>query len=422
MDEQQNSNTDPASVISRLPQQRLHSLRTGTAVITNHVPAVNQFVSSTNSPKEATAAGQYTIRPYEPQDRPGFLRLDSRVWDRTRNSAWFDWKYTDNPYVDHIPIIVAEFDDEIVGARPFLAFSLRVGEQSVVAYQPADTMVDPAHRRAGVFSRMTDQALSVYRDHGPELFFNFPNQHARPGYLKLGWRETKPAVTYYRVESPAAVATKSSIQQAAGALETVLSGYYAGRRRLSTKPTGLSVRITDGPAIDQLVRLHRRCRPTAIHADRTAAFLRWRLGSPLWDRQTHIVESATREEPLAALVARSRRTDDGLRLTQVVDVAPLCGRQRWREALWAGLDSVISSTPETDLFAISDGAIPHDVAATFGFLRDDLPPLSRLTTYDSMLVTRPNDDPEDEAAWRLNGQAIDDGDNWCVTFAEQDTS
>jgi len=39
-----------------------------------------------------------------------------------------------------------------------------------------------------------------------------------------------------------------------------------------------------------------------------------------------------------------------------------------------------------------------------------------------MLVTRPNGDPDDEAAWQVGGRAIDDPDNWCITFAERDTS
>lgn len=368
------------------------------------------------------ADGRCTIRLYEPGDRAAFLRLDRRVWERKRNAAWFDWKYADNPYVDHIPIIVAERDNQLVGARPFLAFRLRIGDQSVLAYQPADTMVDPAHRRTGIFTKMTAHALSVYQDDDPAVFFNFPNQHARPGYRRLGWRATKAMVTYYRIESPTAFVDSDITQLAVGALDPAVTAYYAGRRRLSRTPTGLSVRVVDGPAIDQLVALHSRRQPATIHAERTETFLAWRLTSPAWERQTHIIESVTRSDPVAALVARSRTTDDGLRLTQIVDVAPLCGSQRWQEAVHVGLDSVISTHPETDLFAVSDGAIPHSVLAGLGFLRDDSLPLSRLTTYDSMLVTRPNGDPNNNAAWRINGQAVDDGDNWCVTFAERDTT
>ncbi|MFO7833009.1 MAG: GNAT family N-acetyltransferase [Halohasta sp.] len=380
-------------------------------------------MSSPDSSRGATVADGYRIRPFEPADLDGFLRLDSRVWDRTRSREWFGWKYADNPYVDHTPVFVTEHDGEIVGARPFLAMPLRVGDRSVLAFQPADTMVDPDHRREGIFRRMTTHALAAYCEGDPALFFNFPNQHARPGYLDLGWRAVAPEVTYYRVETPTRVRGDGGLRQrATGGVRPVLRGYYAARRALSTPPDEFEVREVDGAPIERLAALHARRRPSAIHADRTERFLRWRLSSPVWERRTFFVVDPPTAEPVAALVARSRTTDDDLRLTQVVDVAPLSGGQQWREALWRGLEAIIEAHPTTNLFAVSDGAIPHSVLAAFGFLPDDSLPISRLTTFDSMLVVRPNGDPDDEAAWQVGGHAVDDPDNWCVTFAERDTS
>jgi GNAT superfamily N-acetyltransferase len=348
----------------------------------------------------------------------GFLRLDRRVWDRTRSPEWFRWKYVDNPFVDRTPVFVAEHDGEIVGVRPFLAFELRIGERSVAAYQPADTMVHPDHRRTGLFRRLTTHALSALQDRDPALFFNFPNQYARPGYLELGWRTVAPRVTYYRVETTAALPTT----RLSTALQPIVRGYYAARRSLSTPPEGLTVRQVEGAATGRLAELHRQCRPPKIHADRTETFLDWRLSSPVWERRTYLVAERERpEEPLAALVARSRTTDAGMRLTQVVDVAPLCGGERWREAVWEGLRAVIV-THETDLFAVSNGAIPHEILTAVGFVPDSSPLISRFTSFETMLVARPNGDPDDESAWRIGEQAVDDPDNWCVTFAERDTT
>ncbi|WP_253736646.1 GNAT family N-acetyltransferase [Halohasta salina] len=381
-------------------------------------------MSPTDSARGATVENGYRIRPYEPADLAGFLRLDSRVWDRTRSREWFRWKYADNPYTDHTPVFVADYDGEIVGARPFLAMPLRVDDRSVLAFQPADTMVDPNHRREGIFRRMTTRALAAYRDGEPALFFNFPNQHARPGYLDLGWRAVAPEVTYYRIETPTRVRGQNNGlgQRAADIARPLLRGYYGARRALSTPPDDLGVREVDGAPVELVAGLHDRRRPSTIHAGRTEQFLRWRLASPIWERRTYLVGDPPDEEPIAAVVARSRTTDDGLRLTQVIDVAPLSGGPRWQAALWRGLDAVIRTHPTTALFAVSDGAIPHRTLAAFGFLRDDSLPLSRLTTFDSMLVVRPNGDVDDETAWRVGGRAVDDPDNWCVTFAERDTS
>jgi len=379
---------------------------------------------STDSRSGVAAADRYTIRAFEGADLEGFLRLDRQVWDRRRSPEWVRWKYVDNPIADHTPIIVAEDDGEIVGVRPFLVFELRLGGETVTAYQPADTMVHPDHRREGIFRRMTTHALSTYRNGEPALFFNFPNEYARPGYLDLGWRAVAPERTYYRVETPAAMPTGSGIpQEALRALRPVLKGYYGARRRLARASEELTVRQVDGAAVDRLARLHDRRRPATIHADRTEAFLDWRLSSPVWERRTYLVEPTdTGGEPLAALVARSRTTGSGFRLTQVVDVAPLCGGTRWQAALQYGLRAVVSSHPSTDLFAVSDGAIPHRVLTAVGFLPDDSLPLSRFRSFDSMLVTRPNGDPETESAWQVGGLTIDDPDNWCVTFVERDTT
>jgi hypothetical protein len=271
---------------------------------------------------------------------------------------------------------------------------------------------------------MTTHALSAYRDREPALFFNFPNQYARPGYLTLGWREVAPEITYYRVETPTAIRSGSDLSQTAvGVLSPFINGYYTARQALSTAPDGLWVRQIDGVAIDRLSDLHSRRHPPTIHAERTETFLRWRLSSPVWERRTYFVADATSaDQPIAAVVARSRSTSEGFRLTQVVDVAPLCGGLRWQQALWKGLETVVSTHPETDLFAVSDGAIPHKILIKLGFLSDDSLPLSRFTTFESTLVVRPNDDPTDEMAWQIAGQPADDPDNWCVTFAERDTT
>lgn len=379
---------------------------------------------STDSHTGTAATGRYTIRAFERGDIEGFLRLDRQVWDRRRSPEWVRWKYVDNPVVDETPIIVAEADGEIVGVRPFLAFRLRLGGETVTAYQPADTMVHPDHRREGIFRRMTTHALSAYRDRGPALFFNFPNEYARPGYLDLGWRAVAPERTYYRVETPAAIPTGSEVpQDVFGALRLFLKGYYAARRELSRGSEGLTVREIDGAAVDRLASLHDCRRPRTIHADRTEAFLDWRLSSPVWTRRSYVVEPTDGgRNPIAALVARSRTTSSGFRLTQVVDVAPLCGGARWQGALQRGLRAVVSSHPSTDLFAVSDGAIPHRVLTAAGFLPDDSLPFSRFRSFDSMLVVRPNADPEAASAWQVGGQAIDDPDNWCVTFVERDTT
>lgn len=372
----------------------------------------------------ATAAADYTIRAYESEDLDGVLRVDRRVWRRERSPEWFRWKYVDNPFVDQPPVFVAEHDAEIVGARPFVAMPLCLGDTVVMALQPADTMVDPDHRRQGVFRRMTEYALEYYRDSDYRLFFNFPNQHVKPGYLKLGWRAVTPKETYYRIETPSAVASSGLRGRAAGLCRPPLQAYYALQARRSGLVDGFvsqahkPVQQVDGADIDRLVGLHSRRRPEQIHADRSEEFLRWRLASPLWSRRTYLVGGS---RPLVAVVARSRTTSDGIRLTQIADIAPLCGGQRWEHGLERALKSIVATHPQTDLFAASNGAIPHRVLASLGFLSDCRLPLSWAASFESTLAVRPNGEPA-RADWLLDGVAVDDSDSWCVTFLERDTA
>ncbi|WP_440772681.1 GNAT family N-acetyltransferase [Natronorubrum sp. DTA28] len=144
----------------------------------------------------------YTIRSFEPSDRDALLSLYETVFEKERGADWFRWKYAENPYVDHVPIVVADADGELVGCRAFFALELRVGDDRPIAYQPCDTMVHPEHRDRGLFSRMNEYALERYADGPPTLCFNFPNESAKPGNLKHGWKEIGTVPTYYRPQDP----------------------------------------------------------------------------------------------------------------------------------------------------------------------------------------------------------------------------
>ncbi|WP_254861875.1 GNAT family N-acetyltransferase [Halovivax gelatinilyticus] len=152
------------------------------------------------------APDAYRIRHFRERDTDPLLSLHASVFDREWGRAWFRWKFVDNPYVDHVPILVATRDGEIVGCRAFFALELRIDGETRLAFQPCDTMVHPDHRRRGLFSRMNERALEYYAERSPALCFNFPNQYSKPGNLKHGWREIGTVPMYYRLQDPAALA------------------------------------------------------------------------------------------------------------------------------------------------------------------------------------------------------------------------
>ncbi|WP_266077133.1 GNAT family N-acetyltransferase [Haladaptatus caseinilyticus] len=365
-----------------------------------------------------TAGNEYTVRWYDESDLSGFLSLDNAVFRRHRNERWFRWKYVDNPYVDHVPVFVVENDGKIVGARPFLAFQMRVGSETTLALQPADTMVHPEHRRQGLFTRMTRHAIDYYEDGEPAFFFNFPNQRSRPGYLKLGWQIVGERETYYRIHDPSALfASEKGVHSNLLDLSRPLASGLHGIRRSGTKRSG-SYSITRHVGIREsvLTDLYRGNPPGTVHALRDETFYQWRFASPAWERTTYV---ATRnDEPVAGVVVRTRTTSDGVTVTQLADIVPLVRSEARNRALSRLFERIIDDYADSDLLSVAKGNIPHELLTQFGFVGDTTPPLSWFSNFDCRLVALPlNCD-----GWSVGGKRLSQRSNWYVGFGERDTA
>jgi len=62
------------------------------------------------------------------------MELHDQIWPGF-SMEWLAWEFLDNPYLPEAPIVVAETDGEIVGARPNLAFQMRAGDTYHTALQ-----------------------------------------------------------------------------------------------------------------------------------------------------------------------------------------------------------------------------------------------------------------------------------------------
>jgi GNAT superfamily N-acetyltransferase len=364
-------------------------------------------------------SGGYEIRRYDPADENGVLALDELVWNRDRGADWFAWKYAENPYLDHVPVFVAERDGEIVGARPFMAFRLRAGTETALALQPADTMVHPDHRRQGLFTRMTDRAIEYYAEREPAFFFNFPNEQSYPGYLKLGWRRVGRRTTFYRVQRPGAFAVSSgalgrTVERAVAPLARTCYDVCDRTARASRRFT---VERHRGVPADLLASLYERRVPDELHALRNAEFYRWRFGGPMWDRRTYV--AARGGERVAALVVRSRTTRAGINVVQLAELEPSCGGPWWRDASARLFEAAVGEHADADLLSVAVGGLTRRFLARRGFLADDRPPLASLTKSRSTLVVRPT---SEFGEWSLNGRDLTRRDSWQLSFAERDTT
>ena len=365
----------------------------------------------------------YEIRPFRSADRAAYLDLYETVLDADRDPAWFEWKYgAGNPYVDEPAILVAYLDGELVGARSFFALQMATGGTTRLALQPSDAMVHPDHRRQGLFSRMTREALSRYADRAPAFCFNFPNHMSLPANLKLGWEVVGDLTTHYRVHDPAAL-TDAVPAPLASALQAAADTFYRFR---TPDAAGADLAVSRSEsAPETLAALYRADRAgghateragghaDGIHAFRDETFYEWRLSAPDRTYETYVADRGG--EPTAALVVA--RTDGGSVTTvRILDALAVGASSDRNDAYAALLASVLADHADAPLVAVR-GGLPDSVLRRFGFLPDTSLPLSPVASTTTM-VARPIADTD----WTLDGYDLRDPASWRLTFAELDSA
>lgn len=357
---------------------------------------------------------EYEIRPYESGDTEEFLALYSTVMDDEKQERWFAWKYEENPYTDHVAMMVGVCEGTIVGARPFFALPVSVNGEHGIALQPGDTMVHPDHRRQGLFTRMTERAIDRYADEHP-FFFNFPNPRSRQGYIKLDWEIVSDRSSYYRVENPDRVAESLTDRRAVQFVSKIGSpiahGYYRLRGSTVSVPPQLDVRTEPEPPATDLASLYRTSTPNEIHVRRDEQFYQWRFDNPDWEYTTYLIDGETESE---AAIVTGTSDDPDPRTTKIIDVLPL--ETASKDALRGLFSRILADHTETDLFVAPPQGVPDSVLREFGFHADTVPPLSFLTTRTTHVVRALADN------WTQRGLDIADSNNWHMTFVEGDTS
>jgi len=359
----------------------------------------------------------YTIRWYRSGDRPAYLDLYAEVFSEDGyGAAWFDWKYESNPYVDHVPIVVAEREGTVVGARSFFALPVAVAGHRCLALQPCDTMVREPDRRQGLFRRMTERAIDRYEAGGPAFFFNFPNEQTLQGNLDLGWRRVGRLPRAYRVEN-VDLLLDERIElpgtELAGRVGTALVGTYNRMREsVATVPPRVTVRRYPAVEVGELTDIYQEAVPEAIHAVREPAFYEWRFDDPTSRYATYVAE---RDSKRVGAVVRHRTGAAGdLEVVRVVDIVPLAEEKRTEAVLCGLFGRIQANFPESDLFVVP-GDLPDAVLRRCGFHRDDAAPLACLRTERPHVVRSLSD-------WQIRGRDITDADSWALTFAELDTA
>lgn len=375
------------------------------------VRAVTREQIVTGAPSESSR--DYDVRRYEPADSDAFRSLYETVFGERASAGWFDWKYAENPFTESVPMTVAERNGHLVGARPFFALPIRAGERTYTAFQPADAMVHPDHRRRGLFTRMTERALDwlAGETESEDAFcFNFPNERSLPGDLKLGWRVVGTVPTHYRIERAGAFLDGDGV----GARLATLggSGFLGVIDRVGRSKGEVRIDRREGIAAATLASLYERRVPRGLHAHRTPEFYRWRFSNPNWEYTTYTAGET--DTPSVAAVVGTGETD-GVTFARVVDVVSLVPDRRTAGVRETLLAAIVADT-EADAITMMGPGSRYGSPGSQGFYRDDRPPLS-VASSPTTMVARPIGTTE----WTIEGRRLTDIDDWSLSFAERDT-
>jgi GNAT superfamily N-acetyltransferase len=357
---------------------------------------------------------EYIIRPYQPDDKEEFLSLFETVMGKKRTTDWFDWKYEKNPYVDHVPMIVALNEGTVIGARPLFALPLVINGEQDIALQPGDAMVHPEYRRQGLFSRMMEQMVEKYSESCP-FYFSFPNSLSEPAHIKHGSQIVSKRSSYYRIENPSSIAEtrtdRDMIQLISRIGTPIAKKYYRFRDAITGEGELSTIRTESDPPVADLAALYRTSVPDKIHAFRDEQFYQWRLKNPDWKYTTYI---AGGDAGLEAAIITGTSVDSDSIITKLTDVVPV---ETAPDSVLVGLISqILADHSETDLFVAPSQGIPDSVLKKFGFHPDTTPPLSFLASQTTHVVRTLT------TSWTHNGMNITNPDNWLLTFIEEDTS
>jgi len=363
------------------------------------------------------SAEDYTVRWYDPSDRDEFVSLYRETFGPGGGDDWFEWKYVDNPRTTHVPILVAEADGTLAGARAQTPFLMRAGDDTALAMRFGDTMVHPDHRRRGVFSRLVERALDHYRDMPVAFCYNVPNDLSRPGFLDAGGEIVANLPSYYRVQNPRALAANrdDAVVSLASRLGTPAArGYLALRDRLASPPENATVTRHSTVPVSALSTLYERAPPRSVHAVRDPTFLEWRYQNPRWEYDAY---TASVDGRLAAAVVTGTRTGaDGITVTNIVDVLPLTATTHRDTGLRTLFDAVVADNEGVDVLAYCGTDVPSDVLRSYGFHYDGRAPLDAVTT-PTRLVSY---DLTADGDWSLGGVDLTAAENWGLSYVELD--
>jgi GNAT superfamily N-acetyltransferase len=135
----------------------------------------------------------YEIVRYKAEFKKQVVELQTHLWSPSLalNTAYFEWKYERNPYLDEPLVYLALFDGKVVGMRGFFGVQWEAGfpSQKFRGLYADDLVIAPGHRDRGLISKIMTAAFKDLARGGHQYVFNLSGRQVTfLASLSMGWR------------------------------------------------------------------------------------------------------------------------------------------------------------------------------------------------------------------------------------------
>jgi GNAT superfamily N-acetyltransferase len=244
----------------------------------------------------------YEIVRYDTALKGEIATLQRHLWggDVAANTAYFEWKYEQNPYFKEPLVYLAVTDGRVVGMRGMHGSRWEVGTPSETFLIPAaaDLVIAPDHRGRGLFARIMRAAVDDLAARGYSCAFCLsPGPVTLAGSLATGWRaagfmrplrrETpthQAARVLYEVlrKLPLPRWSVDATRSLAASVER--TPFNALDHRGRRPGTSRSLSLAQAPRVEAMADLVRRIgHDGRLRHVRDEIYLAWRFRNPLYD-------------------------------------------------------------------------------------------------------------------------------------------
>jgi hypothetical protein len=148
----------------------------------------------------------YEVVRYSPEFKQEIIELLAPMWgeDLGLTTSYFEWKHSQNPYVDEPIFYLCLYEGRVIGVRACFGARWQLDQPGkyVNCLADADAIVHPDHRRQGLLTKMTVAALEDLRESEFEYVITLSaNRYSSAANVKMGWRNIGYLDTAYRYSS-----------------------------------------------------------------------------------------------------------------------------------------------------------------------------------------------------------------------------